>query len=244
MKIKIKGVIVSNDYKWIYDWFGMDSVCPNDIEAQMDEANGEDLEFEINSPGGDVYAGSEIYTAIKGYAGNTTGKIVGIAASAASVAAMGIKKLLISPTAQIMMHNVSSWAAGDYRDLEHEAKVIKNYNVSIANAYLLKTGMKQEELLDLMNDETWFNAQQALEHKLVDEIMFDEGMQLSASINSFMLPKEVIDKVRNLIKGNPANVDPPKLPDPPLTTNLDPPRQVPVDLYLSQIQVNKNKIRR
>lgn len=241
MKIKIKGVIISNDYKWIYDWFGIDSVCPNDIEAQIEEANGEDLEFEINSPGGDVYAGSEIYTAIKSYAGNTVGKIVGIAASAAGVAAMGVKKLLISPTAQIMMHNVSSWVAGDYRDMEHEAKVLKNFNVSIANAYLLKTGMEQEELLALMNEETWFNAQDALKHKFVDEIMFDEGMQLVASVNSFMLPKEVIDKVRNLIKGNPANVDPPKLPDPPLTTNLDPPRQVPVDLFQAITKTNRNR---
>ena len=240
MKIKIKGVIVSNDYKWIYDWFGMDSVCPNDVEMKMEEANGEDLDFEINSPGGDVFAGSEIYTAIKSYTGNTQGRIVGIAASAAGVAAMGIKKLSISPTAQIMMHNVSSWVAGDYRDMEHEAKVLKNFNVSIANAYLLKTGMEQKELLDLMNKETWFNAQQALEYKLVDEIMFDEGMQLTASINSFMLPKEVIDKVRNLIKGNPVSVDPQKLPNPPLVTDLGVPRQVPVDLYLAQIQANKN----
>ncbi len=241
MKIKIKGVIISNDYKWIYDWFGIESVCPNDIEAQMNEANGEDLEFDINSPGGDVYAGSEIFTAIKSYAGNTTGRIVGIAASAAGVAAMGVKKLLISPTAQIMVHNVSSWVQGDYRDMEHEAKVIKNYNISIANAYLLKTGMKQEELLALMNEETWLNAQQALEQKFVDEIMFDEGMQLSASINTFMLPKEVIDKVRNLIKGNPANLDPPKLPDPPLVTNLDPPRQVPVDLFQAITKTNRNR---
>jgi ATP-dependent protease ClpP protease subunit len=241
VKIKIKGVIISNDYKWIYDWFGMDSVCPKDIEAQMEEANGEDLEFEINSPGGDVFAGSEIYTAIKSYAGNTAGRIVGIAASAAGVAAMAIKKLSISPTAQIMMHNVSSFVAGDYRDMEHEAKVLKNFNISIANAYLLKTGMKQEELLALMNDETWFNAQQALEHKFVDEIMFDEGMQLSASITNFMLPKEVIDKVRNLIKGNPANLDPPKLPDPPLVTNLDPPRLVPVDLFQARTKTNRNR---
>lgn len=241
MKIKIKGVIVSNDYKFIYDWFGIEAVCPDDVTAQLEEANGEDIELEINSPGGDVYAGSEIFTAIKSYAGNTVGKIVGVAASAAGVIAMGVKKLLISPTAQIMIHNVSSWVEGDYRDMEHEAKVLKNFNVSIANAYLLKTGMKQEELLNLMNEETWLNAQQALENKFVDEIMFDEGMQLTASSTGFVLPKEVIDKVRNLIKGNPANAEPPKLPDPPLATNLVPPRQVPVDLFQAITKTNRNR---
>jgi len=198
VKIKIKGVIIPNDYKWIYDWFEIDAVCPKDIETQIENANGEDLDFEINSPGGDVYSGSEIYTAIKSYDGNTEGKIVGVAASAAGVAAMGVKKLLISPTAQLMIHNVSSAAQGDYRVLQHEADVLKNYNVSIANAYRLKTGMEQSELLNLMNKETWLNAQQALANKFVDEIMFDEGMQLVASISSSMLPREVISKIKNL----------------------------------------------
>src|SRR5690606_9335634 len=99
---------------------------------------------EINSPGGDVYAGSEIYTAIKGYKGNTVAKIVGIAASVASVIAMGAKKIMIAPTAQIMIHNVSSRAWGDYRAMEHEAEVLKNFNISIANAYKLKTGMEHD----------------------------------------------------------------------------------------------------
>ena len=202
MKIKIKGVIVSNDYKEIYDWFGIEAVCPNDIDAQIEAAKGEDLEFEINSPGGDVYAGSEIYTAIKSYEGDTVGKVVGIAASAASVAAMGVKKLLISPTAQIMIHNVWAMETGDYRDMEHAAVVLKGWNKSIANAYMLKTGMSQSELLSFMNKETWLPAQDAIKYKFADEIMFDEGMQLAASFGNTLLPKEVIDKVRKFIKNS------------------------------------------
>lgn len=207
-KINIKGVIIPNDYKWIYDWFEIDSTCPNDVNAQLEDANGEDIEVIINSGGGDVYSGSEIYTSLKEYSGNSIGKIVGLAASAASVAAMGVKKLLISPTAQIMIHNVSSYAAGDYRDLQHESEVLKNYNTSIANAYILKSGISQEKLLELMNNETWFNAQQALENKLVDEIMFDEGNQLkmvASSRDSQLIPMEVINKVKNELLKNGVN---------------------------------------
>lgn len=207
-KINIKGVIIPNDYKWIYDWFEIDSTCPNEVNAQLEEANGGDIEVIINSGGGDVYSGSEIYTSLKGYSGDSIGKIVGIAASAAGVAAMGVKKLLISPTAQIMMHNVSSSAQGDYRDLQHESDVLKNYNTSIANAYRLKSGMSENELLGLMNKETWLNAQQALEKKLVDEIMFDNDkqLQLTASVsNSAMIPIEVINKVRNEFLKNSIN---------------------------------------
>lgn len=198
--MQIKGVIVSNDLKWIYEWFEIDATSPKDVDKALVDANGEDLEVEINSGGGDVYAGSEIYTALKAYAGNVIVKIVGIAASAAGVIAMGGKKVLISPTAQFMMHNVSSIVRGDYRALEHEAAVLKNYNTSIANAYMLKTGMEQKELLGLMNKETWLNAQQAVEYGFADEVMFDDNNQLVASISSFMLPPEVINKMRNLSK--------------------------------------------
>lgn len=208
LKVKIKGVIIPNDYKWIYNWFEIESCCPRDVEMQIEAAKGEELEIEINSPGGDVYAGSEIFTSIRAYEGDTVGKVVGVAASAAGVAAMGCKKLLITPTGQIMVHNVWSRAQGDYRDMEHEAVVLKGWNKSIANAYMLKTGMSQTELLNLMNKETWLTAQDALKYKFVDEIMFDEDMQLVAGPQSAMLPKEVIDKIRNLIKGQcPMSLD-------------------------------------
>jgi ATP-dependent Clp protease protease subunit len=201
MKIKIKGVIVSNDDKWVYEWFGIDAVSPKDVSDQVEKAKGEELEIEINSGGGDVFAGSEIYTTLKDYKANVTAKIVGIAASAASVIAMGANKVLISPTAQIMIHNVSVYgASGDFRDMEHHAEVLKNFNVSIANAYQIKTDMNQEELLKMMSKETWLNAQQAIELKFADEVMFDEGRKLAASLVNGMLPTEVINKMRNHVK--------------------------------------------
>ena len=81
--VNVKGTIVSNDDQWIYDWFGMDATSPKSVNDAIIEANGDDLEVEINSGGGDVFAGSEIYTTLKAYSGNVTTKIVGLAASAA-----------------------------------------------------------------------------------------------------------------------------------------------------------------
>lgn len=200
-KVKIKGTIVSNDDKWIYEWFGMEATAPKDVSNVVEQANGESLEVEINSGGGDVYAGSEIYTLLKDYKGKVEVKILGIAASAASLIAMAGDIVKISPSAQIMIHNVRSMAVGDYRDMEHEAGVLKGFNKSIANAYMLKTGMSQEELLDLMDKETWLTAQDAKKLGFVDEIMFDEGNQLVASAStSMVLPREVINKIRNYIK--------------------------------------------
>lgn len=204
--MKIKGTIVSNNDKWIYEWFDMEATSPNDVSNVLDQLNGEEVEVEINSGGGDVYAGSEIYTLLKDYKGKVEVKILGIAASAASLIAMAGDIVKISPSAQIMIHNVWSTAVGDYRDMEHEVGVLKGFNKSIANAYMLKTGMSQEELLDLMDKETWLTAQDAKKLGFVDEVMFDEGNQLVASVtNGFVLPAEVINKIRNLVK--PSNND-------------------------------------
>lgn len=135
--IPIKGTIVSNNDSWIYDWFGWDYTAPKNVVLPE---TGEDIEVHINSGGGDVYAGSEIYTALRSYSGKVVVKIVGIAASAASVIAMAGDEVEISPTAQIMIHNVSSNVSGDHNALLHEAEVLEGFNKSIANAYIYKTG--------------------------------------------------------------------------------------------------------
>lgn len=205
MKVNIKGPIVGNSEAWIYEWFGIEATSPNSVNKVLEKANGEDIEVEINSGGGSVFAGSEIYTALKSYSGNVTVKIVGLAASAASVIAMAGNKVMMSPTAQIMIHNVSSRASGDYRDMEHTAEVLRNANDTIANAYRIKTGKTQEELLALMDHETWMTAEKAKELGFIDEIMFENDLQLVASTDySGMLPPEVINKIRNTIK-NPLN---------------------------------------
>lgn len=204
-KINIKGPIVSNSDAWIYEWFGIEATSPQKVNDALEKANGEDIEVEINSGGGSVFAGSEIYTALKDYKGYVTVKIVGLAASAASVIAMAGDKVMMSPTAQIMIHNVSTYTSGDYRDMEHSAEVLKSANNTIANAYRLKTGKTQEELLTLMDNETWMTAQKAKELGFIDEIMFEEQQLVANYSYSGLLPPEVINKVRNMIKD--PNVD-------------------------------------
>lgn len=200
-KVNIKGPIISSDEQWIYDWFEIEATSPKSVASQIEAANGGDLEVDINSGGGSVFAGSEIYTALKSYKGNVTIRIVGLAASAASVIAMAGNKVIMAPTAQMMIHNVSTRASGDYRDLEHTANILKNANDTIANAYRLKSGMSQEELLGMMDKETWLTPQQALNYKLIDEVMFENEIQLVANFgNAQMLPNEVIEKIRNTIK--------------------------------------------
>ncbi|MFA5527663.1 MAG: head maturation protease, ClpP-related [Peptostreptococcales bacterium] len=204
-KVNIKGPIIEDSDAWIYEWFGIAATSPKIVNDIVEKANGEDLEVIINSGGGSVFAGSEIYTVLKDYSGNVLVKIVGLAASAASVIAMAGDKIKMSPTAQIMIHNVWSYAEGDYREMEHTAEILKNANKTIANAYEIKTGKTQEELLKLMDGETWMTPKQAKELGFIDEIMFEET-QLVANINySGLLPPEVINKIKNEFNKNKKN---------------------------------------
>jgi ATP-dependent Clp protease, protease subunit len=198
-KVFIKGAIISNDDQWIYDWLDWDATSPRSVEKQLEGANGEELEVEINSGGGSVFDASEIYTTLKEYKGKVTTKVVGIAASAASVIAMAGDKVLMSPTSQMMIHNASAYAGGDYRDMTHMADILKNVNQTVANAYKIKTGKTDEELLDLMNKETWFTPEQALEGGFIDEIMFDKEKEpLSFAANHHgLLPSKLIEKIKN-----------------------------------------------
>ncbi|PFL63333.1 peptidase [Bacillus cereus] len=199
VKIDVKGPIISNDEAWIYDLFEMDATSPGKISKALDNASGEDLIVSINSPGGYVDEGSEIYTTLKNYPGQVEIQIVGLAASAASIIAMAGDKVRISPTAQIMIHNASMWNGGDHRDMTKAAERLKITDRTLVNAYVIKSGKTEEELLTMMAEETWMGPQQALENNFVDEIMFMENpVKMTASASTAtMLPQKVIDGFRN-----------------------------------------------
>ena len=201
-KINIKGVIIPNSYKWFYDWFGEDSTCPNDVQKILDEANGEDVECFVNSPGGIIDVGSEIYTMLRSYKGDVKIYIVGEACSAASVIAMA-RYCEMSPTALMMVHCVSTGARGNHNDMEHAAEVLRTADDALSNAYMAKTGMSKKEALDMMEKETWLTAEQAKEKGLIDAIMFeDKAEPLPLVASTFALPTaEQMNRVKEMIKG-------------------------------------------
>ena len=198
-KIEIKGAIVPTNDGWIYDFFGESYTSPQKVADALEDANGEDIDVEINSGGGDVFSASEIYAALRSYKGSVKIHVVGLAASAASVIACAGQSD-IAPTAQMMVHNVSTYAAGDFHDMQHAAEMLKQANRSIASAYTTKTGMSEKDVLDLMDAETWITAQDAVDYGLIDEIAgvakeTTAPLALVASSGN-LLPATVMDKMR------------------------------------------------
>lgn len=200
MAIEIKGDIIPNDYQWVYDWLGWDGVSPKAVNQALAEANGQPVDVNINSGGGDVMAGSEIYTALRSYKGDVNIHIVGFACSAASFIAMA-GHCDMSPVAQMMVHRVSSYAEGNKNDMGHMAEVLENADKAIAAAYVEKSGMSEKDALAMMDKETWLTAQQAVDKHLVDGIMFrdESGIQLAASA-SHMIPREKMDLLKKALE--------------------------------------------
>ena len=178
MKVNIKGTIVRNDYKRMYEFFGIECTCPKDVSGILDNAKGETVDVYINSGGGEIFSATEIYESLRQY-GNVKIHVVGMAASAASVI-MCAGDCDISPTSMVMIHNVSSWAEGDYNTMSHESQVLLTATKAMAAAYVAKTGKSENDFLKLMNEEKWFTAKEAVEIGLCDRIAVPETQLVNA----------------------------------------------------------------
>ncbi|MBG9544648.1 peptidase [Cytobacillus firmus] len=199
-------------------WFG-DEVTPKQFKSELNNDGG-NITVWINSPGGDVFAASQIYNMLMDYKGDVTVKIDGIAASAASVIAMAGGEVYMSPVSMMMIHNPMTIAFGDTAEMKKAIQMLSEVKESIINAYELKTGLSRTKLSHMMDDESWFNSKKAVELGFADEIMFqeesdqdssDEGIIYNkmAVVNSFLhkLPQKktgtdisVLDKRLDLLK--------------------------------------------
>lgn len=201
-KINVKGAVVSNDDADIYDWLGYDCVSPNMVEDVLNNSDG-DVEVDIASGGGSVFAASEIYTMLKAYSGKVVVNIQGLAASAASAAsviAMAGDEINMSPTSQMMIHKASTVSWGNADDFTHDSKMLDVTDQSIVNAYEAKTGMDRSDILQLMANETWMTAQDAVDKGFADNVSTGSAQpQVVNAIGTPVLSNNAISKVKNLL---------------------------------------------
>lgn len=169
MDVRINGIIVPDDDIEFYEWFGWSAFAPKRLHEAIREAAGERLDIYINSNGGAVTAGSEIYETIRQYAGGARIHVTGTAHSAASVIACAAESD-IAPTGLMMVHCASAWASGNHADMEHTAEVLRTVDRSLAAAYREKTGMSESEVLQMMEVETWLTAEDAVAYGLINRV--------------------------------------------------------------------------
>lgn len=158
-------------------WFD-DDVTPKQFHDELFSGEGP-VTIWINSPGGDCIAASQIYSMLMDYKGDVTVKIDGIAASAASVIAMAGTKVLMAPTALLMIHNPATMAYGDYTEMQKAIEMLDEVKESIINAYEIRTGLSRAKLSHYMDSETWMNANKAIELGFADDVLKDEKRETS-----------------------------------------------------------------
>lgn len=175
MRVTCNGYVVPDDDAWIYRYFGYQVICPADIrQAIQDNPEGEELILEINSGGGSVFDGFEMYSVLRGANIPTRAEIQSLAASAASTIALGCDQVWISPVGQMMIHLPSTITEGDRVAHKESIKILDGITQSILNGYELKVKGKRsrEELARMMASSTWMPAQEALDAGLVDGILY------------------------------------------------------------------------
>ena len=159
------------------------------------------IDLHINSNGGDVFDGQAIHTLIKNHKGFVTAYIDGLAASIATVIAMGADKIVMPKNAMMMIHNAWTGLYGNANDLRKMADDLDHINDTIVNTYLAKVKDKADEttIRELMNKESWLNAEECFNLGLCDEV--SEPVKMAEC-----LTKEQAHKFKNapkeLIKEN------------------------------------------
>ena len=201
--IQMNGEVIPSDYADVYDYLGYENINPKAIKQALNEANGSDVELEINSPGGYVDAGSEIYTALKEYQGQVIAKITGQACSAASWIALAADRVEMSPTAQMMIHRASTISIGNSDDLASDLNALNSLDKSFVDLYSQRTGLDAQEVYRLMCNTTWMNAKEAVDKGFADEIMFqnDKKPALVNADGSLSVKPDTINKIKNLLHG-------------------------------------------
>ncbi|MGN0097218.1 MAG: head maturation protease, ClpP-related [Corynebacterium sp.] len=153
----------------IYGEIGWE-VQPFEVARILGEMEG-DLTVRVNSPGGDVHDGHAIMNALRGYSGSVTVIIEGLAASAASYIAIGgADRVIIRPSAELMIHDAWTYADGNAAAMEKVLADLNRISTTMSEIYSAKAGGTPDEWRDIMRAETWYTAAEALDAGLVDAV--------------------------------------------------------------------------
>jgi ATP-dependent Clp protease protease subunit len=166
-------------------WYG-DEVTPKQFKKDLDALGAiKNLKIYINSPGGDAFAGSAIYSMLKRHPAAKTVYIDGLAASAASLIAMAGDKVVMPANAMMMIHRAWTIVLGNANELRKVAEMCDKVDASILTTYVAKTGRSDEDIMALLDAETWMTAQEAVDGGFADEI--EAERKIAASLTGRVL---------------------------------------------------------
>ncbi|QOK28057.1 Clp protease ClpP [Cytobacillus oceanisediminis] len=140
-----------------------ESTSASDVDSALKAAGSNDLIINLNSPGGSAFDGIAIYNRLKAHKGKVTINVDGWACSAASIIAMAADELIMGAGAMMMIHEASTIVWGSKTLMRKEAEMLEKLEDGIIDIYMTRANVEREEIRSMVNEETWFSANEAVE---------------------------------------------------------------------------------
>lgn len=154
-----------------YDWYTGEGVTAKRIASALRSMGPGPVTVNVNSPGGDMFEGLAIYNLLREHEGEVTIKVLGLAASAASIIAMAGDTVQIARAGFLMIHNCWVIAQGNRHDLREFAETMEPFDAAMADIYVARSGQDLQEVQRQMDGETWIGGSQAIEQGYADELL-------------------------------------------------------------------------
>lgn len=196
--------------------FFEDTISAKAVKNALDDVD-KDIVIRLNSGGGDVFEGVEIYNYLKSLSNHVTVEVTSLAASAASLVAMAGDNIIIRTGANMMIHEASTMAFGNKSDIQKTLNALTAIDTSIVDIYQERTGLDKDEIVNLIANETWFTADEAVKKGFADEKSSrksvekqEEGVENMDNSKFVAMLKQQRQMISNMI--NEAEEDEPKEP--------------------------------
>jgi ATP-dependent Clp endopeptidase proteolytic subunit ClpP len=180
------------------DWYGGSGLSAKQFSDVLTEIGNGPLLIEINSPGGNVWDGLSIYNQLRGRKAPVTTRVVGIAASIASIIALAGDRVEMADAALMMIHDPSGMAAGTSEDMRKMADALDQHAEVLVGVYAKKTGKSPEAIRAAMKAETWFTTAEALAFGLVDKPI--KQLAMAAKWHPRAVTKTAPETVKNTLR--------------------------------------------
>lgn len=184
----------------IYDEIGQWGIDSKAFIEEIKKISTENILLRINSPGGSVIDGLAIHDAIKRAPQKVTAQIEGLAASIATIIALGADEVTMSQNSLFMIHNVWGGETGGAKDMRKAADLMEKMGDRLVNIYVSKTGKDESEIRYWMDEETWFTADEAYEAGFIDYV--EEPIALAAKFDINKLNYKNTSIVADMFKSN------------------------------------------
>ncbi|MEE3950757.1 head maturation protease, ClpP-related [Peribacillus frigoritolerans] len=197
-------------YGIIGDSWWDDSTSAADVDMALKQAGSNDLIIHLNSPGGDAFDGIAIYNRLKKHEGKVTVHVDGWACSAASVIAMAADELIMGAGSMIMIHEASTIVWGTKTHFRKEADVLEKLEDGIIDIYMMKANVDREEIKTMVDNETWFSANEAVEIGFATSTATSSTVEDNEEITQLRTQMQALqnelDQLKNTEPKNPAPV--------------------------------------